>query len=170
LPLPCDAVAFAIIGLGMAAATVVDLRTRRIPNLITAPLAVIGLSIAAAGYGRLSLAASLLGVIVGLGFMLPGHLVGATGAGDVKLFAAAGSLLGPVATVHAFLYTAIAGGVLALVVAMQRRRVWHTVGTTARLATGDRMATAEIESPDTDNRFAYGPAIAVGVVLAAWQW
>ena len=45
--------------------------------------------------------------------MLPGHLFGATGAGDVKLFAAAGTLLGPSDMVLAFVATAIAGGVLA---------------------------------------------------------
>ncbi len=100
--------------------------------------------------------------------MLPGHILGATGAGDVKLFAAAGSLLGPAATVQAFLYTAIAGGVLALVVAVRRHRVRQTVGATARLVRGDRLATVEIESPRVNNRFAYGPAIAAGVVLATW--
>ncbi len=49
--------------------------------------------------------------------MLPGHLFGATGAGDVKLFAAAGALIGPAPIVTAFFYTALAGGVLALIVA-----------------------------------------------------
>ena len=43
-----------------------------------------------------------------------GTSLGATGAGDVKLFAAIGTLLGPVPMRTAFLYTAIAGGALAL--------------------------------------------------------
>ncbi len=62
--------------------------------------------------------AALLGCLLGLAFMLPGHIFGATGAGDVKLLAAAGALLGPTDTIYAFLYTAIAGGVLALLVAV----------------------------------------------------
>ena len=49
--------------------------------------------------------------------MLPGHVIGATGAGDVKLFAALGTFLGPSRTGIAFLYMAIAGAVLAAVVA-----------------------------------------------------
>ena len=64
-----------------------------------------------------SIGAALAGLALGFALMLPGHLFGATGAGDVKLFAAMGTLLGPGAIFNAFLYTAIAGGLLALVVA-----------------------------------------------------
>jgi len=41
----------------------------------------------------------------------------------VKLMAAIGSLLGPVIVIKAFLFTAIAGGVIALIVAARRRRL-----------------------------------------------
>ena len=61
--------------------------------------------------------------------MLPGHALGATGAGDVKLMAAVGSLLGPLVIVNAVLFTAIAGGVLAVTVAIAaqaaRDRRWR---------------------------------------------
>src|SRR5262245_57563347 len=99
--------------------------------------------------------------------MLPGHFFGATGAGDVKLFAAAGALLGPVTTVQAFLYTAIVGGVLAVAIAIRRRRLRQTLGGAAKLVSQGSAAAAAIESPEADNRFAYAPAIAVGVVMAA---
>ena len=59
--------------------------------------------------------AAPLGFVMGFALMLPGHLLGATGAGDVKLMAAIGALVGPVLMVKAFLFTAIAGGVLAVV-------------------------------------------------------
>ena len=65
--------------------------------------------------------------------MLPGHALGATGAGDVKLMAAIGSLVGPVLVVKAFLFTALAGGVLAVVVALRRRRLRETLAGTARM-------------------------------------
>ncbi len=42
--------------------------------------------------------------------MMPGHVLGATGAGDVKLMAAVGAIVGPAMVVTAFLFTAIAGG------------------------------------------------------------
>lgn len=161
----------AIVAVGMGAAAFIDLRTRRIPNLLTASLTVAGIGLAAAGLGRVGLGASILGCLLGLAFMLPGHVFGATGAGDVKLLAAAGALLGPGDTVHAFLNTAIAGGILALVVAIRRRRLQHTLGATARLVGGGGSdAAVAIESPAADNRFAYGPAIAIGVVLVALNW
>ena len=56
--------------------------------------------------------------------MLPGHLIGATGAGDVKLFAAVGALHRSRCTsLTAFFYTALAGGVMAIVVSLRRRRL-----------------------------------------------
>ena len=74
-------------------ATIVDIRTRRIPNLLTATMAVMGLGLAGAGVSGLTVWAAAAGLVLGLAVMLPGHLLGATGAGDVKLMAAAGALL-----------------------------------------------------------------------------
>ena len=165
-----DALVTAIVAVGMGAAAVIDLRTRRIPNILTATLAAIGIGLAAAGFGRVGLGASLLGCLLGLAFMMPGHIFGATGAGDVKLLAAAGALLGPTDTIYAFLYTAMAGGALALVVAVARRRVSQTIVSTSRLMSANEQARAEIENTSSDNRFAYAPAIAIGVVLVALSW
>src|SRR5687768_9060037 len=165
-----DALVTAIVAVGMGAAAVIDLRTRRIPNILTATLAAVGLGLAAAGLGRIGLGASLLGCLLGLAFMMPGHVFGATGAGDVKLLAAAGALLGPADTLYAFLYTAIAGGVLALAVAVARRRFSQTVASAGRLMSGNEQARTEIENTSSDNRFAYAPAIAIGVVLVALSW
>jgi prepilin peptidase CpaA len=165
-----DALVTVIIAVGMGAAAVIDLRTRRIPNILTATLAAVGIGLAAAGFGRVGLGAALLGCLLGLAFMMPGHIFGATGAGDVKLLAAAGALLGPKDTIYAFLYTAIAGGILALVVALARRRLSQTLVATSRLASGRDEARVEIESTSSDNRFAYAPAIAIGVVLVALSW
>ncbi len=165
--MPSEALALTIVSAGTGLAAVIDLRTRRIPNALTAALAAIGVVIAAAKLGPVGLGGALLGCALGLAFMMPGHLFGATGAGDVKLFAAAGALLGPATTVQAFLYTAVIGGVLAIVIAIRRRRLGRTLGATARLVSDRAAGAAAIESPDADNRFAYAPAIALGVVLAA---
>ena len=165
-----DALVTAVVAVGMGAAAVIDLRTRRIPNILTATLAAVGLGLAAAGFGRVGLGASMLGCLLGLAFMMPGHIFGRTGAGDVKLLAAAGALLGPTDTIYAFLYTAIAGGALALVVAVARRRLSQTLVSTTALVSGSEQARTEIESTSSDNRFAYAPAIAIGVVLVALSW
>jgi prepilin peptidase CpaA len=100
--------------------------------------------------------------------MLPGHVIGRTGAGDVKLLAALGTLLGPRSIAMAFLYAAIAGGALAVLVAMRRRRLSETLEGPAMLVCSGGTNAAEIEKPTADNRFAYAPAIAIGAVIAAF--
>jgi prepilin peptidase CpaA len=145
---------------------VIDLRTRRVPNALTAAWAAVGLGLAATGVGRLGLGAALLGLGLGVACMLPGHLFGATGAGDVKLLGAAGALLGPAGILKAFLFTALAGGVLAVIVALRRRRLQQTVQATADLAA--RRGSGIEATPD--NRFAYAPAIAIGVTAVALGW
>ena len=151
---------------GALVATVIDLRTRRIPNTLTAAMAAIGVGLAATGISGMSILASIGGLALGLALMMPGHALGATGAGDVKLMGAVGAVVGPGMVVSAFLFTAIAGGVLAVAVAMQRQRLAATIAGTGRLIAAPAGAQQEIRSATTARRFAYGPAIAIGSVLA----
>lgn len=160
-----SAFAFAILAIGVSTAAAIDLKTRRVPNVLTLTLIAAGVASAAAGLSGVSVKAALLGLSVGFAVMLPGHLFGGTGAGDVKLFAGVGSLLGVSHTLTAFLYTALAGGAFALCVAMHRRRLTVTVQRTGRFIGGG--GAADIEHPQANNRFAYAPAIAAGSLLAA---
>ena len=152
---------------GALIATIVDIRTRRIPNELTATMAGIGLGFAATGTSGVSVWASMAGFVLGLALMLPGHALGATGAGDVKLMAAVGAMVGPGTVVMAFAFTAIAGGVMALAIAIRRQRLRSTLARTGRLIAGPTGARQQIGSASASSRFAYGPAIAVGSVLAA---
>jgi len=146
---------------------VVDIRVRRIPNTLTATLAGIGVGLAASGVSGVSLGASVAGFILGFLLMMPGHALGATGAGDVKFMAAVGAIVGPSLVVSAFLFTAVAGGVLALAVAARRKRLGATIAGTGRLIAAPADAKKEIRAATVSSRFAYGPAIAIGSVLAA---
>jgi len=85
----------------------------------------------------------------------------------VKLFAAAGALLGAGKILSAFLFVAVAGGVLALGFAFHRGRLARTVKQTAQIFGRPSDAKAAIESPREHNRFPYGPAIAAGCMMAA---
>jgi len=167
LATPSDLIVLTTLAGGGLAAAAIDVRTRRVPNLLTASLAAAGVAFAVAGIGRLTIAGSIAGIAIGFGLMLPGHLFGATGAGDVKLFAAAGALLGPAATAAAFLYTALAGGALAIAIACRRGRLQRTVHSAARLVASGAANAGEIEAVTENNRFPYAPAIAVGAVIAA---
>ena len=159
----------AVAGIGTASA-VVDLWTRRVPNPLTLGTAALGVILAASHQTHLTVQQALLGFAVGLLLMLPGYLIGATGGGDVKLFAAFGTLLGPSATGFAFFYTVLAGGLIAVVVALQRRRLRETVERTALLVATRGANAFEIEHVSNNNRFPYAPAIAVGALVAALGW
>jgi prepilin peptidase CpaA len=167
ITVPADAAVLAALVGGTGSAAVVDIARRRIPNQLSFGLAVAGMLMAATGASGISVRASLAGFFVGLVLMLPGHVLGATGAGDVKLFAAAGAVLGIGRVFEAFLFVAIAGGLLAIGVAWQRGRLTRTLAQTARLCGQPVEARKAIESTGEPNRFPYGPAIAVGSVLAA---
>jgi prepilin peptidase CpaA len=154
-----------IVALGLAAAVVIDVRTRRIPNPLTAGMALAGVGLAIAGAGLTPLQA-LFGVLVGLAVMMPAHLIGATGAGDVKLVAAIGSLDGPALALKVCLYSAVAGGGLAVLVAAQRGVLSSTLYGARQLVMAPAGTREAIESSSRANRFAYAPAIAAGTFAA----
>lgn len=148
------------------ASTAIDVRSRRIPNALTCGVAAAGVVAAALGLTPVTPLGAVGALALGLGVMLPGHAIGATGAGDVKLFAAIGTWLGPRATLLAFLYTALAGGGLAVVIALQRRILNDTLARAATLVSSAGANVGDIETSHT-NRFAYAPAIAIGTLAAA---
>jgi prepilin peptidase CpaA len=151
---------------GMCSAAVIDAGSRRIPNTVCAATAAAGLVLAASGISNISLSSSLLGLTLGFVMMMPGYLYGSMGAGDVKLFSAAGALLGMGRIVPAFFFVAIVGGVLALGFAWHRGRLARTVKQTAWLCSSPSAARDAIQSSHEHNRFPYGPAIAIGCVMA----
>jgi prepilin peptidase CpaA len=153
---------------GTGAAAAIDIRTRRIPNVISVGLAALGIALAATGVTGITVGSSFAGFVLGLVLMLPGRFLGATGAGDVKLMAAVGAVLGPERVLLAFVCTAIAGGVLAVAIALHRGRLAATISGTGKLLRAPTESRKQIEAPGARNRFSYGPAIAVGAVLAAW--
>ena len=103
------------------AATIGDIGWRRIPNWLTVAGAAGGLACAASGGWR-SLGLAAAGAAVGFLLLLPFHLFGAMGGGDVKLMAAYGAFLGPAGILLAGVFTAMLGGVCAAVVMLCRPR------------------------------------------------
>ena len=154
-----------VLALGLGTAVVTDIRTRRIPNWLTGGIAAAGFGIAVGG-GAVTPMQAALGMVVGLLLMLPGHVIGATGAGDVKLMAAVGAVVGSGSILRVFLYTAVAGGVFAIFIAVRRGRLHQTVYDTTRLVTAPSAARVVIEASGRANRFAYGPAIAAGTLIS----
>jgi prepilin peptidase CpaA len=107
-------------GLGVAA-VVLDLCRRRVPNWLTAAGLAGGLVCAARG-GWHSLGIAAVGTLVGFLILLPFHLCGAMGGGDVKLMAAFGALLGPSGILLAAGLAAVFGGLSAAAALLRNPR------------------------------------------------
>lgn len=101
-------------------ACVTDVRSRKIPNLLTVSAAgLAGLFHLATG-GWTGFGWSAAGWAVGLAMFLPIFLLRGIGGGDVKLLAALGAWLGPRQAMWLALFTALAGGPMAVAVALSR--------------------------------------------------
>jgi prepilin peptidase CpaA len=95
-----------------------DLRTRRIPNVLTFGSALLAIVVHAYAGGVTAAGWSLAGWFVGVLFFLPIFALRGMGAGDVKLLAALGAWLGPGPIVWVALFSLVAGGVIGLLVAL----------------------------------------------------
>lgn len=103
-----------------------DCRWRTIKNVVTFPAIALGLLLHTLSNGWPGLLFSAAGLLVGVGLMLIPFLYGQMGAGDVKLMAALGSLFGGYDILNVFLYTTVAGGVLALGWAFYHKDILYT--------------------------------------------
>jgi len=79
----------------VAACCAVDIRTRRIPNAVSAPAIVVGLFLNGLYFGPTGLVASAGGVVLMVGVLIAPFALGGIGAGDVKMMAAVGAISGP---------------------------------------------------------------------------
>lgn len=120
---------FALV-LAVLVATFTDLRSRRIPNWLTVSTLVLGFVLNA----LIAYPAPLEGVwLAAKGFALAFvlnlvmYMLHMTGAGDVKLLAAIGAMVGCSDFLGIFLLTALLGGVLAIILVLVKGRVRQTL-------------------------------------------
>jgi prepilin peptidase CpaA len=155
------------------AACVTDLSTRRIPNLLTFSAALAGLAFQIWSNG---LSGALLaggGWLTGLAMFLPFFALGGMGGGDVKLLAALGAWLGPYETISLALYSAAAGGALALVVALGRGYLRTALANIVAMLRFWQMSgfrpvpDLTLDTP-TAPRLAYAVPMLVGTVATLW--
>lgn len=104
----------------LMATAIFDLKDRRIPN----PLVAMSLATTLIAFPLLQLspwAHAVIGSLTGLLLFMPFYAIGFMGAGDVKLLAIVGSVLGPAQLFTAALYIFIAGGVVTVLYMLSRR-------------------------------------------------
>lgn len=164
----------ATMALGVAlTACVTDVRSRRIPNVLTlggAAAALVFHAVTAEGAG---IGTAAMGWLVGTAVFLPFFLLGGMGAGDVKLMAALGAWLGPAEAFAIAIYASLAGGVLALGVALATgylRTAFRNVGRLLKFwwLVGPRPMAGMTLDQSKSPRVAFAIPICCGLVMALW--
>ena len=113
-----------------------DLRRREIPDWISIMILAAGALATGLGWHDVRWLEFLGGLALGLVIAAPYFAFGGLGGGDVKLIASLGAVLGPMALMQSLFWIALAGGVLAVIAAIRKKR-----------------------------DFAYAPAIALGLLV-----
>src|SRR5580700_20524 len=144
-----------------AVAAFTDLKSRRVPNVLSFGLAAIVL-VGAAFHGPASFATTAAVYVVVMALGLVAFSLGWLGGGDVKLAAAAAAAFGYPGSLEFLIYMSLAGGLLAIAVALARGRLAHTVsGTLGVLRPFVYRGTTAV-APRDSIRLPYACAIALG--------
>ena len=166
---PLNIVSFALLLPLGAAIAYTDIRYRRISNKFVLALLCAGLLLNAAGGGLVGLRASLLGCLFAFALMLVLHIFGTTGAGDVKLFAAVGALVGYKLVLPTFAVVLIVGFVLALISMLRagsgRTTLYNVAHFFFGLLPGARLPRFAA-SVDRAATIPYGVAITLGSLIS----
>jgi prepilin peptidase CpaA len=145
-----------------------DWRSRRIPNWLTVPGFVVGVSLNTLVAGWAGLKMSLLGAGVGLLLLLPFVFLRSLGAGDWKLAGALGSFVGWQTLVTLLIISIFVAGAMALILVIYKRRFKQTLrniwGMLASMATF-HMPGAEVSLDNPQSlKIPYGVALALAML------
>lgn len=161
------------VGAVLLLACISDLRTRRIPNALTFSAIAAALAFHVVTGGPSAAGWSLAGCVLGALLFFPMFALRGMGAGDVKLLAAVGAWLGPWEVAMAALAASVAGGVIALAVAVGHgylrtaaRNVWMLLMYWRVM--GIRPLHEVTLHGTQGPRLAYAVPIAVGTGVTLW--
>lgn len=142
-----------------------DIRFRKILNIVTLPTIVLGLVYNIFNTGFEGFLFSGKGFFVGLVLLLIPYLLGGMGAGDVKLMVAIGTLMGTSFVFYSFIYTALIGGFIALLLIIKAKGFTNVIKSTFVNIVYFRSNLGSIIKPKDKKdsiSFPYGIAIVFG--------
>ena len=146
-----------------------DVRYRRIPNPFVIATLISGLTINFAIGGLHGGLNSIGGCVLAFILMFILHVFGAMGAGDVKLFAAVGSIIGAHLVLPTFVVVVLTGGLLALVSVLRNGAFGMTMHRVLQilvgLLPGWQMPKFSVPA-DRRLTIPYGAAITIGAIIA----
>ncbi len=107
-------------------AAIWDFRRRRVPNWLTLPGLFLGIGLNVFLFETAGLWMALKGLGLALLFYFPLYLLRGVGAGDVKLMAAVGAIVGPANWLGILVLTSLFGGAAAIVLVAAKGRLRGT--------------------------------------------
>jgi prepilin peptidase CpaA len=154
-------------------ACVTDLRSRRIPNVLTFGTAISAVALHSFATGETGFVFSATGWLVGTALFFPFFALGGLGGGDVKLLGAIGALLGGPVVLGVGMYSAAAGGVLAVIVAVRAGYLRAAVHNIYFFITyWGTFGLKPVDGFDLDNaqapRLAYAVPVLTGLLVTLW--
>jgi prepilin peptidase CpaA len=170
LPPPGVAALLLTIVLGAA---VFDVRYRRIPNWLNVTGVLAGIALNTFLYqGLPGLVFALKGLFLAFAVYVVLYALHAMGAGDVKLMAAVGAIVGWENWFGIFIVTAVIGGIMAIILSIVRGRLKKTLFNVSFILSemkGGRPAYLSNEELDVKSdkaqRLPHGATIAVGTLF-----
>lgn len=167
-----DARSIAVLAVALTAC-VWDLRSRRIPNLLTFGAAAAAMAFSLSQHGLSGLGWSVAGWLTAVALFFPFFALRGIGAGDVKLLGALGAWLGALNAMYLAALTAIAGGVMAIVVVLLHRSVGRTFSNLWLLLTTLRVnGLRPVEGLTLETargpKLAYAIPITAGALATLW--
>ena len=135
---------------------VTDWRTRRIPNALLLPGLVLAAAAVMGARAPVGPVGAAIAAAIALALLMPGYLLGKTGAGDMKCLAVMGACVGVVAVIEVFLLASVLFGVFCAV-RMARQRL-------------DPAGEAVPATPPAgDTMLPMGPALVAAFLRVVWS-
>jgi prepilin peptidase CpaA len=159
---------YAILTFCVLIAAIYDAATHKIPNWISLIIVVSGLSWNCFSAEGLGLRVSSAGLVAGLMLMMPGYIFAGTGAGDVKLMAAIGSVVGFDDVLNIFLYSYITMLVLAIVFLTLKGDMGKLLRRYQLLVYGLLAGSWCYQKPDKSDAASYRMSLAPAIALSTF--
>ena len=154
------------LGLTLSIAALTDWREQKIYNKLLIPAFLFALVIHTFQSGLSGFTSSLMGAFIGFVLLLLPYILGGMGAGDVKLLAVIGAFGGSSFVLTSFLYGAIIGGLISVLLLARRKVLGNALKDIMLIypLLQKRLISSEVINDDRHEKFPYGIAIVLGTL------